>query len=76
MITEVVELFSSLDNVEEFTNGSFMLLTVICVCGKTVNVLMKRGEIIELTKSLADDLCIPRAPEEVQIQSQCDKDTR
>ena len=76
MITEFVELFSSFGNVDEFTNGSFMLLTVVCVCGKTGNVLMKRSEIIELTKSLNDDQCIAQGPEEVQIRNQCDNDAR
>ena len=76
MITEVVDLFSSFENLEEFTNGSVTLLTVIGVCGKTVNLLMKRSEIIGLTKSINDGLCRPRTPEEVRIRSQCDKDVR
>ena len=76
MITELVNLFSSFDTIEEFVNGSFMLFTVICVCGKTGNMLMRRSEIIELTKSLNEDQCIPRGPEEVQIRTRCDNEAR
>ena len=75
-ISEFIGLFSSLGNVEEFANGSFMLLTMISVCGKTANMLIKRDKIIEQTNVLNDGLCIPRGPEEVQIRRRCDKDVR
>lgn len=75
-ISEFVDLLGSFDNVEEFANGSFMLLSMIGVCGKAANLLKERCTVIELTNVLENQICRPRSAEEIQIQKKCDRDTR
>lgn len=75
-ISECVDLIGSFSNVEEFANASFMLLSMIGVCGKAANLLKKRSVIIELMNVLQNDVCRPRSAEEIRIQNKYDRGAR
>ncbi|XP_043285613.1 uncharacterized protein [Venturia canescens] len=76
IVSEFIDLVSSFDSVEEFAQGSFMLLSIITVFGKMMVFLIKRREIIELTNDLVNDVCEPRDAAEIQIQARSKRDAR
>nr|AXM05123.1 odorant receptor [Campoletis chlorideae] len=66
-ISELIALFMSTDDIEVFANTSFIALTMIGICGKTSNILIKRQELIDLMESLRKAPCKPRNQEEMGI---------
>ncbi|XP_043285401.1 odorant receptor 46a-like [Venturia canescens] len=76
LVSLFIDLFSSFNSVEDFSQGSFILLTVIALFGKMVVLLAKRREIIELTNDLINDVCEPRDAAEIQIQARSKRDAR
>ncbi|XP_043285615.1 odorant receptor Or1-like [Venturia canescens] len=76
LVSLFIDFFSSFNSVEDFAQGSFILLTVIALFGKMVVLLTKRREIIELTNDLINDVCEPRDAAEIQIQARSKRDAR
>nr|UEN71225.1 olfactory receptor 42 [Gregopimpla kuwanae] len=75
-VSEFIDLMGSINNVEAFANNSFILLTMVSICGKALNILVKRNEVIKLENILQNDLCHPRTNEESVIQDKFDQLTR
>nr|UEN71220.1 olfactory receptor 37 [Gregopimpla kuwanae] len=75
-LAQFVEVVHSINDVGELANNSFLMLTLCADCGKAVNVLMKRSEIIELTESLQHDPCLPKNKKELAVQHQFDNMAR
>lgn len=74
--SEFMEFVRSLNDVNAIADNSFMLLTMIGVCGKATNILMKRDGIIELTNALQRDPFTPRSEDELAIQRKFDEMVR
>lgn len=73
---EFVDLVGSIDDLETFATNSFILLTMVGVCGKAATFLKKRRELIELTNVLKNYPCLPQNSEELAIQRETDRFTR
>lgn len=71
-LSEFFEFVRSLDDVNTFADNSFVLLTMIGVCGKATNILKKRDEIIELTRDLQREPFRPKSENELAIQRKFD----
>lgn len=71
-LTELIDLVTSTSDIEEVASNSFMLLSMIGVCGKAVTVVIRRRLIVDLKTLLERDPCRPRNNAEVQIQNKFD----
>lgn len=76
IVSQCAVLTTSINNLEEFASNTFLLLTEILDYGKAVNVLVKRGEIIGLTRILQQDPCLPKCEAELAIQHKYDRMVR
>ncbi|KAK0179859.1 hypothetical protein PV327_005570 [Microctonus hyperodae] len=56
-LAEMIDIFLSLNNIEEFADGMFMLLTMISCCGKILTLLVYRQRIILLLETLECRIC-------------------
>ena len=63
-----IYLLSTINDIEAFANNSFMLLSMIDICGKATNILMRRSEIIDITRVLNRDICRQEGIIETNIQ--------
>ncbi|XP_043285399.1 odorant receptor 2a-like [Venturia canescens] len=66
-VSELIALFLSTDDIEVFANTSFIALTMIGICGKTFNVIIKRKELLGVIETLREAPCHPRTDEEFSI---------
>ncbi|KAK0171696.1 hypothetical protein PV328_005117 [Microctonus aethiopoides] len=64
---------SSSHSLMETTNDCFVLLSIIAICGKTINVVTCRKTIIWILDTLGSDPCVPRNKEEIAIQKSMDR---
>lgn len=65
-LSQLLMLYSCIGNAKEFTDGSFMLLTMMGICGKIVNIIVKRKVIRDILRSL---LIKPFKPENNEEQA-------
>ncbi|KAK0180361.1 hypothetical protein PV327_006010 [Microctonus hyperodae] len=72
-LTGMIGLFQSSHSLMETTNDCFVLLSIIAICGKTVNVVTCRETIIWILDTLESDPCVPRNKEEIAIQKSVDR---
>lgn len=72
-ITGIVGLIFSNNSLMETTNDCFVLLSIIAICGKTVNVVSCRKTIIWMLDTLGNDPSAPRNKEETEIQNNYDQ---
>lgn len=57
----------STDDIEVFANTSFIAVTMIGISGKTLNILIKRQEVIDLMETLRKAPCRPSNHDEMDI---------
>ena len=53
-----------------------MLLSMIDMCGKATNILIRRSEIIDFTRVLNNDICQPEGIIETNIQQKYNETIR
>lgn len=75
-ISEFIDLLGTIDDVDAFADNSFILMTMVSICGKGANILKKRGELIGLVNVLDNYPCQPYTTEETTIQRKFDQLTR
>ena len=75
-LCELIYLMSTIKDIEAFVNNSFLLLSMLGMCGKATNILMRRNGIIDLTLILNNDICRPEGNEEINIQQKFDDTIR
>ncbi|KAI4502599.1 hypothetical protein M0802_002511 [Mischocyttarus mexicanus] len=63
----------TVDNMNDFTESSHMLLTMVIGFCKAINVLMARDKIVKLVNILADGACISLDSGESMIQKKYDR---
>ncbi|XP_039311113.1 uncharacterized protein LOC105201627 [Solenopsis invicta] len=69
-ICEVIELVRMRNNVDDLTEGLFMVLTYICLCLKYLNILMRQSELHALLNCFRIKLCQPKDSTEELILKQ------
>ncbi|XP_057319123.1 putative odorant receptor 71a isoform X2 [Microplitis mediator] len=70
---ESIALVNNYNDFHQFIDGSIVLLTMIGVCGKIANAVIKRKEILQLINILKTDPCLCQNDEEKNIQDKFDK---
>lgn len=70
---ESIALVKNYNDFHKFIDGSIVLLTMIGVCGKIANAVIKRKEILQLINILKADPCLCQNDEEKTIQDKFDK---
>ncbi|XP_053596868.1 uncharacterized protein LOC103580176 [Microplitis demolitor] len=73
VLFESIALFGTFNDLEQFVGSSIIYLTMIGVCGKMANIVIKRKEILNLINILKADPCWYRSAEEKNIQDKFDK---
>ncbi|XP_011311291.1 uncharacterized protein [Fopius arisanus] len=68
MISEALGLFTIIENLEDFSDSCFMMLTIFSVCVKSMVVLLKRSDIIDILSSLEMNPYKPMNIHEEKIQ--------
>ena len=71
-----INVWYSIDNLPEFTNNSFVLLTEFGAFCKALTLLIKRRNIIDLGNILESDICQARDTQEIEIQRSFDQDAK
>ncbi|XP_033220926.1 odorant receptor 46a-like [Belonocnema kinseyi] len=66
-LSELMDVILNAKTLDEFTGNCFMMMSMINVCFKTTNILMKRGQIITLINMLLKAPFKPRDQEEIEI---------
>ncbi|XP_015180690.1 PREDICTED: odorant receptor Or1-like isoform X1 [Polistes dominula] len=72
LCSQMIDMMN-VDNMNDFTESSHMLLTMVIGFCKAVNVLMARDKIVKLIDILTDGTCISLDMEEFKIQKQYDR---
>ena len=75
----VSEFFGAIfltENLADFTDISFLLVSTISVCGKVASIMLNRSKVIGLRNMLMENQCVPRNEEEVKILRMFDKIAR
>lgn len=75
LCSQMIDMFT-VDNMNEFTESSHMLLTMVIGFCKAVNVLMAREKIIKLIDILVDEMRFSVDSEESKIQEKYDRTIR
>ena len=75
-VCNFINIWYSIDNLPEFTNNSFVLLTEFGAFCKALTLLIKRRNIIDLGNILETDICQARDTQEIQIQRSFDQDAK
>nr|AZQ24905.1 odorant receptor [Aphidius gifuensis] len=68
-ITQLISLLNTFDDPQEFTNASFMVLTLIAVCAKIYDMILNRKTIGKMMKILNENTFKPRDSVELKIQA-------
>lgn len=72
MLTQLMDIFLVVDNMDDFATTSLMFLSADGAFCKAVTVVTRRSEIINLIKILQEKLCKPSSEEEINIQMKYD----
>ncbi|KAI4483709.1 hypothetical protein M0804_007969 [Polistes exclamans] len=75
LCSQMIDMMT-VDNMNDFTESSHMLLTMVIGFCKAVNVLMARDKIVKLVDILTDGTCISIDTEELMIQKKYDRTIR
>ncbi|XP_053596878.1 odorant receptor 46a-like [Microplitis demolitor] len=70
---ESIALVSNYNDFQQFVDNSIILVTMIGICGKMFNVIIKSKEIIQVINILNSYLCCCQDSEEKKIQDKFDK---
>lgn len=73
VLFELIALIASFDNPELFINNLIVLLTMVGVCGKIANVIVKRKEIDQLIEILGSYPCCYQNDKEKVIEKNFDE---
>lgn len=73
MISEVVELVRTHDDIEDITEGLFLALTYIALCFKYGNFLARQNEMNTLLDCFRREMCQPKNSEEKMILLKYDR---
>ncbi|XP_072746701.1 putative odorant receptor 92a [Anoplolepis gracilipes] len=65
-----------IEDLETFIEKFSLFLSVLGVCCKVMNLVLRRNEIIGLTDMLLTDICIPRDNHETDIQQKSDRNAK
>lgn len=68
-VSQLVALYSCMDDASEFTDASFITLTMIAVCAKIYNMIGNRKVITRMIKTLESGTFEPRDSVEREIQA-------
>ena len=72
-VLDSINLLSSKDNFQEFTNEAITVLSVYCGFCKALTFLIKRKHLINILDILQNNICQPRNVEENAIRNSCDR---
>lgn len=72
MLTQLMDIFLVVDNMDDFATTSLMFLSAVGAFCKAVTVVTRRSEIINLIKILQEKLCKPSSEKEINIQMKYD----
>ncbi|CAL7950593.1 unnamed protein product [Xylocopa violacea] len=75
LVSQIGSLLT-VDNVDEFVDSTYMLITIFAGCCKITNLLLYRKEIIELTNVFLTEPCAASNIQEAQIQLTYDNQVR
>lgn len=67
--TQLISLFNTFDDPQEFTNASFMALTLVAICAKIFDMILNRKTIGKMIKMLNENTFEPRDSVELKIQA-------
>nr|WHS04411.1 odorant receptor 8 [Psyttalia incisi] len=67
-LSEALSLFTVIENIEEFSDNCFMLLTMFAICVKSVVTLLRRSDIISILTALEMYPFKPMNVDEERIQ--------
>ncbi|XP_014482547.1 PREDICTED: uncharacterized protein LOC106748489 [Dinoponera quadriceps] len=73
MLTQLMDIVLIVDNMDDFTTNSLMLMTIVAVCCKATIAVLRRNGIISLVQMLLSDPCRPRDEDEFAIQAKFNK---
>lgn len=73
MLTQLLDIILVVDNVDDFTTNSLMLLSVISVLFKIAAAITRREEIVNLIEALQKKPCKAYNEEESNIQMKFDR---
>lgn len=73
VLTQFMDLIFIVDNIDDFTNNSLLLVSIIAVCCKATVVVLRRSAIMNLVEMLLRDPYKPRDEVELAIQARFDK---
>ncbi|EFN79924.1 Odorant receptor 46a, isoform A [Harpegnathos saltator] len=73
LLTQFMDIILVVDNIDDFTNNSLVLVGMISVCCKATVIVLRRKEIIGLVEMLLTEPCKPRDEDELAIQARFDK---
>lgn len=71
--SQIIDLVLTAESVTEYINRSFILLTLICICGKMASIVKNRKRIIDIVKTLTSGSFCTRNPKEEKIRQQFEK---
>lgn len=66
-LSQIIVLYSCVHDANEFTNASFMSMTMLAICAKMYNMFSNRKIIIKMIRVLESDTFKPRDSEEFKI---------
>ncbi|EZA59463.1 ObirOr5-E25 [Ooceraea biroi] len=72
VLTQFLDIVLIVDNIDDFTTNSLMLLTIVAVCCKATLVVVRRNAIINLVRMLLKDPYKLRDADEMAIQRKFD----
>ncbi|XP_034943765.1 odorant receptor 46a-like [Chelonus insularis] len=72
-INGFIGLIISSKSISDLSNDCFILLSILAICGKIVNIVNSRQQIIEIIKVLDCEPCKPRNKDEELIQIKVDR---
>ncbi|XP_048504947.1 odorant receptor 46a-like [Athalia rosae] len=71
-LTQILDMVNGNYDIDEITNNSFLMLTMIGLCIKVTNFSLRRRSIVTLLNILRNDICRPQNDSEIKIQKHFD----
>lgn len=65
-----------IEDLETFIEKFSLFLSVLGVCFKVMNLVIRRDGIVNLTEMLLNDMCVPRDNYEAEIQRRFDRSAK
>lgn len=73
MLTQLMDMILVVDNMDDFVTINIMFLTSVATLCKATTAVIRRDQIIDLTKMLQEEPCKACNEEEVAIQTRYDR---